>query len=556
MIYGELPTSAAVFAACDSKYFMEHAGPFLYSASEHGFPVHIHVVNPTDKVLSYAAILASTSVTHTTFTFHDVDLTQLSSEQERAYYACARFQVAPHILKFAEKLLILDIDCLIMNAFSFPNKQVGYFPREPLPGTVGWEKEGTAVAAGAVFFSKEAHSACEAVGKFLDKLPLQWFNDQIALNQVMKQIPEEYVEKFDAEFMDWEFKQGTAIWTGKGPRKFDNATYVAKKKEYDKTQQFLDAETVILAPRLDLMFKRNGVDWAKGNIDPIRVYWGKFVSRVAESSKKPLVLNAPRWFFNNTICEYFEPTTAIYVPHVEKQQWGGGINCKYYMQTVFPWLFTIDVVGWGGGSSYKDTFDPEVERSNFAYTAMQDYIKRGNTKFKHLQPNSKWEFKEEYVFMPLQLPHDETIKYHSDVTVPQVVEALCKWADNGGVKVVFKGHPVNIGSMEPLEKIIKQYKNVEYITDLDINEGIKGARAVYVVNSGTGQESMLHEKPVVAFGRCDYEKAVIKGDVENLADTWQTVLDDDQEKRIQLYSRWYDWFITDITYDTTKGTVS
>lgn len=554
MIYGELPTAPVVFAACDSKYFMDHAGPFLYSASENGFCVHIHVVNPTDEVLSYAAILSSTSPTHTTFTFHDADLSPLNQDQERAYYACTRFQIAPHLLKFAEQMLILDIDCLVMKQFKFPDKPVGYFPREPLPGTVGWEQMGTAVAAGAVFFDKSAEEVCKAVAKGLESLPLQWFNDQVALNGAMKQVPEEYVEKFDGEFMDWEFKEGTAIWTGKGPRKYDNPTYVTAKKEWDKAKGYLaDIETVILAPRLDLMFKRSGVDWAKADIEPIRVHWGKFVHNVEKRSRNPIVINAPRWFFNKTICDYFDPATPIYVPHVEKERWGGGINCKYYMQTVFPWLFTIDAVGWGGGSAYKETFDPTVETKDFAYKAMQDYINKGNTKFKHLQPDSKWEPKEEYVFMPLQLPHDETIKYHSDVTVPNVVRAMCEWADNGGMKVVFKGHPVNIGSMAPLQKIINEYKNVQYVTDLDINEGIKKARAVYVVNSGTGQESMLHEKPVVTFGRCDYEAVTIHGDIQDLAGTWDKVENDDHEARVQLYSRWYDWFINGVTYDTKRG---
>ena len=37
----------------------------------------------------------------------------------------------------------------------------------------------------------------------------------------------------DSKFMDWEFVEGSTIWTGKGPRKYDNPTYVAKKAEFD-----------------------------------------------------------------------------------------------------------------------------------------------------------------------------------------------------------------------------------------------------------------------------------------------------------------------------------
>ena len=131
-----------------------------------------------------------------------------------------------------------------------------------------------------------------------------------------------------------------------------------------------------------------------------------------------------------------------------------------------------------------------------------------------------------------------------------MVRAMCEWADNGGMTVVFKGHPVNAGAMVPLMEIIEQYDNVAYVTDYNINDLIKKACAVYVVNSGTGQESMLHEKPVVIFGRCDYEGAVIQGDIFDLEATWQAVLDDDFDRRKRLYRRWFSWFVNSITYDT------
>ena len=37
---------------------------------------------------------------------------------------------------------------------------------------------------------------------------------------------------FGPEFMDWEFIENTTIWTGKGPRKYDNPVYVGKKEEF------------------------------------------------------------------------------------------------------------------------------------------------------------------------------------------------------------------------------------------------------------------------------------------------------------------------------------
>jgi hypothetical protein len=547
---GELPTSPVVFAACDSKYFMDHAGPFIYSADKHKFDIHIHVVNPTDDVLSHAALLSSTVSSRVTYTFNDEDLDQLNSEQQRAYYACLRFQVAPHILKACQKLLILDIDCLIVNDFEFPTLPVGYFPREPLPGTVGWEAEGTKVAAGVVYYDSSAQNVAEAVATTLSGLPLQWFNDQVALNHIFNQLPEEACYKFDSQFMDWEFLEGTTIWTGKGPRKYDNEDYLAAKKEYDKLELHLHAiDNVILKPRLDIMFKRNGLTVANSVNEPIREHWKNFVDKLKNGANS-LVVEAPRWFFNNTICDQV-PNVPIYVPHVEKKWWGGGDNCRYYMQTVFPWLFTIDEIGWAGGSAYKRYFDSKYDYDNGeAFNELQEYVKNGGTKFKSIQGTKKWERNKSYILVPLQLPHDETIKYHSDVTVPEMVKAMCEWADNGGMHVVFKGHPINLGAMQPLMEIIEQYDNVEYVTDYPINDMIEQACAVYVVNSGTGQESMLYDRSVVVFGRCDYEGAVLKGDINDLAGTWTAVLEDDFHERKAIYRRWFGWFINEEAVNT------
>jgi hypothetical protein len=563
MLYGELPTSPVVFAACDSKYFMDHAGPFIYSADKHKFDVHINVVNPTDEVLSYAALLSSTVSSRVTFTFNDEDVSRFQGDALRAYYACLRFLIAPTILRSCQKLLILDIDCLIMNEFKFPDKPVGFYPRESLPGTVGWEAEGTKVAAGAVYFDETAYDVAAGVASEITQLPLQWFNDQIALSKTFDRVQVVHKEAFrvqgsdvfhhfDESFMDWEFKSGTTIWTGKGPRKYDNVDYLAAKKEYDKLELHLHAiDNVILKPRLDIMFKRNGLTVANSVNEPIREHWKNFVDKL-ENDVHALVVEAPRWFFNNTICDQV-PNVPIYVPHTEKHLFHGTDNCRYYMQTVFPWLFTIDPIGWGGGSKYKYTFDPngDYPESN-AFELMQDYVKKGGTKFKHLQQSrdiSELDA-ESFVLVPLQLPHDETIKYHSNVDVPTMVRSLCEWADNGGMTVVFKGHPVNMGSMVPLMEIIEQYDNVRFVTDYNINDLFEKSCAVYVINSGTGQEAMLHEKPVVCFGRCDYEAAVIQGDIFDPEGTWKQVLGDDFEERTRVYRQWYKWFVNSVTYDT------
>jgi len=105
--------------------------------------------------------------------------------------------------------------------------------------------------------------------------------------------------------------------------------------------------------------------------------------------------------------------------------------------------------------------------------------------------------------------------------------------------------------MLPLMNIIEQYDNVLFLSDCHIHEMIEKAAATYVINSGTGQEAMLLDKTVVAFGGCEYYKAVIVGDIDNLDQTWKWVKVTDQTQQQETYRRWYDWYGKNV-FDSRK----
>ena len=71
-----------------------------------------------------------------------------------------------------------------------------------------------------------------------------------------------------------------------------------------------------------------------------------------------------------------------------------------------------------------------------------------------------------------------------------------------------------------------------------------------MINSGVGQEAMLHDAKVVAFGDAEYQDAVIEGNIDDLDFTWAMVEADDPVARANIYRRWYHWYITEITYNT------
>jgi hypothetical protein len=121
-----------------------------------------------------------------------------------------------------------------MRPWKYPTESIGLFVRTPLEGTVGWEREGTRIAAGIVYIqnTEETRNYMEKVSEFIlyDKQP-QWFLDQIALNTCRKYLTSP-IYVFDNRTMDWEFTPESTMWTGKGDRKYSNNTYLRKKMDF------------------------------------------------------------------------------------------------------------------------------------------------------------------------------------------------------------------------------------------------------------------------------------------------------------------------------------
>ncbi len=224
-IKGDKPMGDVLFASCDSKYFNNFGIPLLYSANDHEHTLHLHVINPTsDDIVTLKDLQVKKDFTYTI---------EENNIQSREYYSCNRFMVAPTFLETADRLLIIDTDCLVMNKMEFPEADFGLFLRDPLPGTVGWEQEGTHVAAGMVLLSKQSMEFAKDLSKALYEHELIWFLDQVMLWRLYNVYKDElFFHKFTPDDMDWEFLPDTKIWTGKGPRKYDNEKYCGVQQKY------------------------------------------------------------------------------------------------------------------------------------------------------------------------------------------------------------------------------------------------------------------------------------------------------------------------------------
>ena len=230
-VLGSFPTEPCVFAACDSKYFVDHASPFINSAHLAGKPCHVHVVNPTQQVFELFEYYKTKVSNPTTLSFNYMDIPD-DPDAMKCTYASLRFFILPYLLEKIEKIMVLDIDCMVMRDFRFPDKPCGLFVRQPVTYLTDWIKEGTKIAAGIVYFDRSYLDKVNKLTEIINSLPKTWYADQVALNKLLTEhIDFEDVFVFNGNFMDWNFLEGTVIWTGKGKSKYDNPRYVAMKKK-------------------------------------------------------------------------------------------------------------------------------------------------------------------------------------------------------------------------------------------------------------------------------------------------------------------------------------
>lgn len=279
-------------------------------------------------------------------------------------------------------------------------------------------------------------------------------------------------------------------------------------------------KNILCMPRLDVTFKKGPVPIERSAIPPIRLHWLDFKFNFLQAHKNTgnelIILENPLWQFTpEMVSKLSKEYDNVFMPHKQKVDFDVGDNVYYYMQTVFPEYFTIDKKGWGGNLSYLplDIKDIDYTKSLPVFKKLQERIKYNISKFN--QPNYKYLDEEDFWLFVCQIPHDETIKYHSKVSVNFALEQTIIAAKTLNKKLIVKGHPVNPGSMQELKETCRK-NNILYIEEYSIHQCLSQCSHVFLVNSGVGFEAMLHEKPIFRFGEAEYSQIIPK--VENCDD--------------------------------------
>ena len=221
-------------------------------------------------------------------------------------------------------------------------------------------------------------------------------------------------------------------------------------------------------------------------------------------------------------------------------------------------LFTIDTQGWGadhsdnGSPGMLDVLNPG-EAIPWVQNLADDLIESGSSKCPQLSGPTLTPEKP-FILVPIQIPRDYTIIHHSPITVKYFLDSLENWANTEQVHIGFKLHPYNHCDTD-LIHAVNQASLSQYCHKVEgnIHELIKRSKGVFVINSGTGFESLIQGKPVCTFGACDYNKVTFNADIRRIHEARNFIYDYKEEQREMAYKYVY-WYIKEHAYQVDDPT--
>ncbi len=187
----------------------------------------------------------------------------------------------------------------------------------------------------------------------------------------------------------------------------------------------------------------------------------------------------------------------------------------FYMQMHMPHLYSFDHLGWG--VTHSKMFDTSWESEDYftARDSCEDirktWMEYGFSKLSQ-PPIGDIPF-ENYLLFTLQMPEDTVLEDFSPVPMIQILCWLESWSRDNKTLIIVKPHP---GTAQEFPELLDLFRRIasrhEYFvfSEANIHSLINKSRALITINSGTGFEALIHGKPVITIGRCDYESMTLK----------------------------------------------
>lgn len=180
---------------------------------------------------------------------------------------------------------------------------------------------------------------------------------------------------------------------------------------------------------------------------------------------------------------------------------------------------SIDPNGFAGFSSltklteqalenYLETVSPkDINQSCQALLTL--YLESNQSKYTQKSTATSPLITGNYIFIPLQVQTD-SVAALAQVNGLELLEKAINDLEGTDYKIVVKRHPYckSWKVQQRLQQLSEQGLIVQ--SSASVHLLISRAAAVVTVNSGTGFEALVHNKPVYIFGKCDYGLAAHK----------------------------------------------
>lgn len=243
-----------IYSAADENYFDEFV-PALAKSIKINTPynLHLHLYNPRLDQLefcnNYGLTWTAEYVPLELFTdaakrFEKENLDELTQSQKlrittamakggdlsiqdrlrKTYFACARFIRLKNFVKSRQKFLAIDVDAIVRQNFVLLEEKDFYIYY--ISGKKARYLAGGMFYTGRNFDFFQKYS--ETLETFIQEDKIHWGLDQDVLDNL---VPNYNWGQLPYEFIDWEMKPSSYIWTAKGTRK-DLDIFLNEKKKY------------------------------------------------------------------------------------------------------------------------------------------------------------------------------------------------------------------------------------------------------------------------------------------------------------------------------------
>lgn len=238
-----------LITACDDHYWRKYAKAFMASCIGQITTAYIQVINASEQTKRQIDTVNERFEYRIKVSHSTPDLGSMTEIQKKVYYATARFLFGYKVLKEPkiEGGMIIDIDSILMGgpfgptnwAREWDEADLGIWDRSDLNlGANEQERAGMKVIA-CMYASAPTRQFFKDVFVYVqDRFFRTWYLEQEAIWEVWKNRDDykelRWFNLRDSRLVDWKFKKGTTIWTGKGPRKDRSPVYLASVGEYER----------------------------------------------------------------------------------------------------------------------------------------------------------------------------------------------------------------------------------------------------------------------------------------------------------------------------------